>query len=76
MVEHRLHHRCRVKACPEQMKFPGQITQSSPTPYSGVSFSDFSAVTSFMSWKNKGELGKVKVLYIGTLNRITVPRVQ
>ena len=50
------------------MNFPGQITQSSPTPYSGVSSSDFSAVT--MSWKNRGELGKVKVLYIDNLNRI------
>ena len=60
MVEHRSHHSCRVKACPEQMNFPGQITQSSPTPYSGVSSSNFSAVTSLMSWKRKGELGKVK----------------
>ena len=68
MVEHRSHHSCRVKACPEQMNFPGQITQSSPTPYSGVSSSDFSAST--MSWKIRGELGKVKMLYIGNLNRI------
>ena len=66
MVEQRSHHRCRVKAYPEQMNFPAQITQRSPTTYSGVSSSDLGAVTSFMSWKRKGDLGKVKVLYIGT----------